>query len=315
MTNLQDDRGVVEVASAAHAAINAKHDEARARLLESLPEVERSRENGTRLAAWRVVVRGLGLGAIASSVLLVVWLLGPASPAAALEKVAQALERVNTYSYQMEQVYVSRQGEGRTVRQVTVGRWRTNPVALHATLHIVETLGTNTTSPGKPKTLVDIEEAHQAGQSGILVDHLKKEYWWMNGGIDANKIPPGSPQVAVYMVQQRRGRVLSDLGRKRIDGKLARGLEILLDDGQPVSELGVTTPDEEPTRDWRNANIEVWIDPETDLPIEFRYARRGDDFKTTYRFTNLKWNVDFDAGDFEVAIPPNYAELDKSDDA
>jgi len=313
MTKKHHNNPISRSAAEAHAAINANHGQSRVRLLDCLPNTPSGYAPKVLLTSWQFMFGGIGLGATVSAVMLVVWLLGTATPAVALERLAQAIEKVNAYSYRMDQVYVSQKGEGRTVRQVTVGRWRTEPVGLHATTRIVETQDTNTLTPGEPKTLADIEESHQAGQFGILVDHLAKEYWSMNEVIDAAAIPPGSPQVIVHMVQQRRGRVLRDLGQKQINGKKTRGLEIILDQDQPVSELGVTTSDEEPGRDWRNAKIEVWVDPKTDLPIEFRHVRRGDDFETTYRFTDLQWNRDFAEDAFKVDVPQDYTKLDKSD--
>ena len=57
--------------------------------------------------------------------------------------------------------------------------WRAEPVGLHAAIHIVETLETNTT-PGAPKALVDLEETYRAGGRRIVIDHLKKEHWWID---------------------------------------------------------------------------------------------------------------------------------------
>ena len=64
--------------------------------------------------------------------------------------------------------------------------------------------------------------------------------------------------------------------------------------------------------DWRNTKFEVWIDPKTNLPIEFRCARRGVDFETIYRFNNLDWNVEFADDAFDLVPPLDYTELDKS---
>jgi hypothetical protein len=144
-----------------------------------------------------------------------------------------------------------------------------------------------------------------------MIDHLTKEYWWINEELDAESI--GNPQVLIYMVRQRRGRVVRDLGEKKIGGRAARGLEIILDDAARASELGPVANHELPPADWvwRNIEIDAWIDPTTNLPIEFRCARRGDDFVTTYCFTALRWNVEFAADTFDPVVPDGYQELDK----
>jgi hypothetical protein len=316
MTPTTPDDPIMASLAATHSAVNARHAQARALLLESLVNEVPSPSRPRPVVAWPYIAGAIGLCTTAAAVALALWLVAAPSPAVAMEKLAKALDQVTGYTYRMEMVYVSRKDRGRTVRQVTDGSWRTTPVGLHAIMHIVETAGTNTESPGAPKTLVDLEESHQANQPGIVIDHLKKEYWEVNETVAANSIPPGSPQVAVYMVQQRRGRVLQDLGEQRIDGHVARGLEIMLDASQPVSELGPTSAEDKdggtPALDWRSTKFEVWIDPKTDLPIEFRCARRGDDFETTYRFTNLNWNVDFAADAFDTRAPSGYTELDKS---
>jgi hypothetical protein len=314
-SNEIDDR-IVAALAPAHTSINAKHGKARAALLASLPDDESFPSRRRKPAiALRYVAGGLGLSATAASIALALWLFSSTSPAAAMERMAKALDQINGYTYRMEKVYISRKGEGRTVRQITLGSWRTSPAAMLATMHIGEIAGTNPNAPGG-KVLVHLVESHQAGQGGILIDHLTKTFWRVSDNLDASSIPAGSPQVAVHMMQQRRGRVVKDLGMKMLHGQEARGLEIVLDNAQPVSELGPTSFDTkggEPAEfDWRNTKFEVWIDPNTDLPIEFRGARSGADFETTYCFNNLDWNVEFADGPFDLVPPADYTELDKS---
>ena len=138
-----------------------------------------------------------------------------------MEQMAKAIDKISGYTYRTEMVYVSRQGEGRIVRQITLGSWRTSPTAMLATMHIGEIAGTNPHAPGG-KVLVHLVESHQAGQGGILIDHLTQTFSRMNDNLDASSIPAGSPQVAVHMVQQRRGRVAKDLGTKMLHGQMAQ---------------------------------------------------------------------------------------------
>jgi hypothetical protein len=317
MNSVPSDNPTIAALAEAHTTVNARHDAARASLLASLasdaPVGPRRAVTG---AAWRYVAGAMGLAAAAAVAAMALWPLAASSPAAAMEQTARALDRVGAYSYHMEKVYVSRKDEGRTLRHTTLGRWRTAPLALYGAIRIVETVGTNTDKPGEPKTLVDVEEAHQANRGGILVDHLTKTYWRIDEEIDADSIPPDSPQTAIFMVRQRRYRVVCDLGERQIDGRRTRGVEIVLEDAQPESELGLNADggdeggDGGAPPDWRNMTFEVWIDPDTDLPAEFRGVRRGADFETTYLFTDLQWNVEFPAEGFEVDLPEDYTELD-----
>ncbi|MCA9266276.1 MAG: hypothetical protein KDA60_20590 [Planctomycetales bacterium] len=313
MTHHDVNDPLVLALAAAHANIVIGHGQTRAQLRStiestSLPPSITGQTSSRRM--YLVVVTG-GIAA-ALTLFVGAWLSMPESATVAMERLARALEQVNSYSYRMESIYISQKDQGRTVRQVTEGNWRTEPVGLRAKIVITERTGVDTGPDSPWHTLVDIEEAHATGERGILIDHLKKEFWWIDDPLTAASIPPGSPQVAVYMVQQRRGRVLRDLGERRQNGRVVRGLEFVLDAGQPVSELGVTSPESEQTVDWRNAKITVWIDPTTDLPVEFQHTRLGDDFSTTYRFTDLKWNVEFSRNTFQIQEPVGYEEINKS---
>ena len=159
--------------------------------------------------------------------------------------------------------------------------------------------------------LVQLEELHQHGKEGLLVDHLKQEFWTIDSEIDANAIPPGSPQVAVYMVQSRQGRVVRDLGRKRLDGKMARGLGFVLDNTRPKSELGPVSFLEDDEWKWKDVEFEVWVNEKTNLPIEFRAVRKTPHAEISYRFHNLIWN---ETQRFELEAPAGYQELEKTDE-
>lgn len=308
MNPAEADEPIVTTLAMAHSAINGNHTHARTALLAQLANEPFLDTRRKKMAITSRYVAS-GLGALAATVVLALWLVSPVSPAAAMERMAAALAQINSYTYVMEMKYVSHKGEGRTVLQTTSGSWRTSPPALRATMHITETSGANAE---KAKILVELEEAHQANKGGILVDRLKKEFWHVSDDLNASSIPAGSPQVAVHMVQQRLGKVLRDLGTQRIRGQEARGLEIMLDGAQPVSELGPTVSDTKPDEpggfDWRNATFEVWIDPKTNLPIDFRCIRRGDDFETTYEFYNLSWNVEFPDDAFDLVPPADYTK-------
>lgn len=50
--------------------------------------------------------------------------------------------------------------------------------------------------------------------------------------------------------------------------------------------------------------LELWIDPETYLPVRLRYAEPDGDM-TEYRFSDFEVNADIPASTFEVELPPD----------
>ena len=151
---------LVKVLASAHSVTNARHARARDELLANLTcGPSTPTPNVHRPFTTRFIAGGLGLSALAASVALAFWLFSPISGAAAMERMAQALEQVTGYTYRMDKVYASRKGEGRTVRQTTQGSWRTSPAALRATMHIDEIVGTSTENPSPAKTTVGLLSA------------------------------------------------------------------------------------------------------------------------------------------------------------
>jgi hypothetical protein len=87
-----------------------------------------------------------------------------------------------------------------------------------------------------------------------------------------------------------------DLGSKQIDGKKAHGYEVSLTTGNPPRK-----------HDWQ-----VWIDPQTDLPLEIGY--QVDDHEqprttTVFRLLDFHWNDQLDSSLFEVSAPAGYREI------
>lgn len=308
MSQSEREDAVEATLSAIHEAITADHADARARLLEKLPpSVDAPAEAG----GWRFAVASAALAAAA----LLVWVALPPSISAAVERVAQAVDQVASYSYRMKETYVSTAGDGRTVETVFEGWWRRDPIGMSATTEIWITAATNTDTPGPREKTCDLLEVHQAGERGVLVDHLRRHFWRCDP-IDKNAFGGGSPTAIIYKVRKQRGRVLSDLGEKEINGRTARGVEILLDDSAPETDVGPAIPQSPEGQargwDWRNVRVELWYDPETNLPTEFQTVRRGDDFTTTIRYTDLQWNVEFPPRTFEPRSPEGYEELPQS---
>lgn len=291
-----------------HTAVNQRHGRGRERLLAGLD----THAAPVRLPAvvWpRWLLGGMWLSA--ACLAAAVFFLATARPLSAMERMARAIEQVTSFTWRLESVSISTAGKGRRLHDVNVGRWRREPLGLHATMRSTETKRNDAEAPDSVSLLVDIEETHGA-QRGILIDHRHMTYWWTPGlaGVAA---PGNSPLAAIYKVRAHRGRELRDLGERDIEGRKAQGVEILLDDADPETESGPATPEtalgQSRGWDWRNVTVEAWFDPETDLPIEFSMTRRGKDYVTTYRYTDLCWNLDFEADAFTPSVPDGYNEF------
>jgi hypothetical protein len=92
------------------------------------------------------------------------------------------------------------------------------------------------------------------------------------------------------------------LGRRRIDGVTAEGIEITdMKEWASIFESGT----------WR-----LWVDVETQWPvrIELEGVAAGGSVRKTYTLKDFQWNATLRADDFKVEIPDNYeliADLDQ----
>lgn len=289
--------------AALHEAALDTHTARRAALLRRLAEEPIA--VAPRVRAWRAtapiaVAVGLLLAALIGLV--------TAGPTSAMDRIARAINRVNSYSFRFESVYTSTAGEGRIVRDVLIGDSRRSPRALHATIEVVETKNANSDRPAPPITLVNLEETHALGGRGIVIDHTKKQYWWTPIHTKQSDLGNGGPQILIYKVRKKLGRVVQGLGEKELGGRKAYGVKMILDSEDPASGWG-GDGDTPKFVDWKGVPIEVWVDAETDLPIEFRTVRRGEDFETLIRVTDLRWNVELAEDRFRPRAPEGYAEI------
>lgn len=288
---------------AMHEAVGSNHAAERAVLLDRL--TGESIALSDRSTAWRFTAP-LAVAACLLLAAFVAVLL--ARPASAMDRIARAINRVSSYAYRLESVYTSTAGEGRVVRDMLEGQTRRSPGALNATTKVVEVKGTNSSEPAPPKTLVDLRETHAVGGPGIVVDHLKREFLWTPVHEMDNDLGRGGPQVLIRKVRERMGRVVRELGEKQLGGRHAYGIEMVLDAEDPASGWDDDGEAEE-WIDWKNLPVEVWVDAETDLPIEFRAVRRGEDYETIIRVTDLRWNVEFAEDHFRPKPPEGYTEV------
>ncbi|MEO0531060.1 MAG: hypothetical protein AAF266_10885 [Planctomycetota bacterium] len=312
MSNTEPDELAARLA-ASHDVINGRHAGARQELLDAISTTERMSSSARPLPHW--VLGGVGVSAACVVIALIGVALFP-QPLSAMERMARAVEKVASFSWRMESEYTTTAGEGRRLQDTSVGRWQRDPRSLHGTIQVIETKRTNSDTPDEPSRVVDVEETH-GPESGIVIDHRRRQYF-LTPGMKGVVTPGNSPQAMIYKVRSRRGEVLEHLGERTIGGRTACGVRILLDDADPETEAGPAEPESiEGQRlgwDGRNVTVEAWYDPETDLPIEFSLTRQGEDFTTSYRYSDLRWNVEFDAEDFAPKTPPGYTEVESPTD-
>lgn len=109
---------------------------------------------------------------------------------------------------------------------------------------------------------------------------------------------------AKEIVKSFRKNEFRNLGRKRIDGRMAEGIEI--SDPREWSEI------------FESGTWRLWVDIETQWPvlIELDGSAAGGSVHKTYTLKDFQWNAEFSSRDFEVIIPPDYeiiANIEKLD--
>jgi hypothetical protein len=86
-----------------------------------------------------------------------------------------------------------------------------------------------------------------------------------------------------------------ELGKKTINGKMARGFEI---DMQKMD-----------SRRMAPGRAEIWIDVESNLPVLVRYdGIRRREHVTTIEMKDIRWNIDLDPKLFDTTPPPGYVD-------
>ncbi len=98
------------------------------------------------------------------------------------------------------------------------------------------------------------------------------------------------------VIREESGKIVRDLGTKQIGGEQAHGY--LMD---------------YPKADWHN--VEVWLDSETDLPLEVSHEAKDETTTSVMRLTDFRWNIALDSKLFDTAAPAGYADITPPDDA
>jgi hypothetical protein len=151
--------------------------------------------------------------------------------------------------------------------------------------------------PGKQteQLLEHFVQIFPAGKPGIFIDHTNKTF------VRVRFIPTGSrtyPMDLLRMIRENSGKVTRDLGMKVIQGKKARGYAIVLKGFH-----------EKRLNDLMRDAVEVWVDSQTDLPLEFGYEGKNEGSTYDDRYTNFRWNIELDPKLFDPTPPEGYDDI------
>jgi outer membrane lipoprotein-sorting protein len=263
---------------------------------ETIDRVERAaaRESLARPSRFRrrLVAGGIGLSTLVALVLLLVVANAPA-PLSAMARTAQELRAVKSYSYQVSEKVTRRRGAGKPAATWTsqgATYWRA-PREFHSELKITES---QQSAPGRPPTEKLVEhfaEIFPAENPGIFIDYKTNTY----RRTPYEPIGSGTyPLETLRLIRENSGEVTRVLGSKDIDGREARGY--------------VLTPKN--SREKRRLHpLEVWVDAETDLPVEFGFAVQDASGSTVWKATDFRWNTELDPKLFEPIPPPGFTDV------
>ena len=242
----------------------------------------------------RLALGGIGLST-AAGLAIAMLALQSGGQLSAMERLARQLRDVTSYSYVLSSVNTSSaEGGKRTTTYSEQGQmyWQA-PNAFRFEDKITKS-ETPVPTDGPPQVLLEhFVEVVPAGKPGVLIDYKRKTFFREGLPPEESATYPWQP---LKMIREGHGEVTGDLGNKEIGGKQARGYLTSFESGDPP----------------RPHLWQVWVDPETDLPLEIGYqVDDGKEPRTTteLRVTDFRWNIELDAGLFDSTVPAGYQEL------
>ncbi|MGC8643960.1 MAG: hypothetical protein ACP5XB_29225, partial [Isosphaeraceae bacterium] len=144
------------------------------------------------------------------------------------------------------------------------------------------------TSGGSAMPGLDLVMIFPTAKPGIYIDRKARRFTrqpaWL-GEI--------SPVMMVDKLSTYSGQADRLLGTKEVDGKAAKGFQI---------EARKIDPDV------YSGQVEIWIDAQTNLPVQIRYEVKTAGIPGMMRMTDFHWNVDLVPKLFDPAPPEGYAE-------
>jgi hypothetical protein len=307
-SKLAEVRRLINQLEAMHTTTDQMHAASRERLLAKLANV--GAPEGRRTAAsWlaqqlnrltirqRLAAGGIGLTtAIGLILLLIVW--GTADRLSAMERMVKQLQQVTSFSFELEEISDRVTGDdNRRIKRNDTNFWRA-PASFRGSTKMVKIPLPADPTGANVELRVDVEEIYTPGQRGILIDHVGKKFF-RTPEMQPDGFPDYSPVNWVQRMSQGNFVVTGDLGTKQLNGRTAHGYMVSL--GNPKADSGQNS-------------VNLWLDPETDLPVEFQYEESFDDeagysaevWTNVMRVFNCRWNVALDDSLFEPIEPAGY---------
>jgi hypothetical protein len=290
--------------AAAHAPFERIHAASRKELLRGLATANRA----APLFAWRrVAFGGVGLSAAAALILLAIFA-NSATQLSAMERIVNAVRDVKSFSYELTQEVEQpprkeKDKPARTLDGKTFTCWRAPADAgldqfgdfrasqTHEWIYHLPT------GDQGPELTMDLTEIHPSGKPGILIDYVAKKFYRVPP-LHADDIANSKPLLWLRAVREKAGRLVEDLGARQIGGRNARGYVMTFDGAEPFDNFGP---------------VEVWIDPQTDLPMEFSFefdhANAEEGFPERFSVTDIQWNADLGPKLFDTSAPAGFLDV------
>jgi hypothetical protein len=207
------------------------------------------------------------------------------------------LRQVTSFSFELEETSDRISGENRRrIQRNDTNFWRA-PASFRGKTRMVKL--PLPPAPGDAgELLTDIEEIYPPGERGILLNHTSRTFI-RTRVLEPDSFPDYSPVNWVQRMSKGNVTVTTDLGTKQLHGKTAHGYIVSL--GHPEPDSGTN-------------DVELWVDMETDLPIEFRFEDKGttetiDAWTNVMRVFNCRWNIELDDATFAMIEPVGYDDI------
>ena len=225
--------------AAAHATLDRGHAQSRAALLTKLSHVELLPQPVT---AWRrFAFGGIGLSSAIAALLLLGIFANSTNQLSAMERIVNAVREVKSFSYKLQNVSdvaPRKDKPARTYIGETFTYWQAPPVTEPDQFGNFRGTQINKwvfhypTGDQGPTVIGDIIEIHPSGKPGILIDYEAKKFYRVPA-LHAGDIAGSTPLLWLRAVREKAGRLIEDLGTRRIGGRDARGYVMTFDDAEP----------------------------------------------------------------------------------
>jgi outer membrane lipoprotein-sorting protein len=316
-----DDLGrLADQLTAAHTELDHNHAATRSRLLTSLATAQRP---GVRNGVWnavtsafdrltsaqRLAVGGVGLSTAAAVLVLLAVFASSSSQLSAMERIVNAVRDVTSFSYKLtndSEFPPKKEKPARTLIGNSFTCWRAptdterdqfgdlRSAQSHEWVHHLP-MGDQ-----EPEVTLDLVEIHPTGKRGILIDYMAKKCYRVPP-LHAGDIANSTPLLWLRAVRERAGTIVDELGSRQLNGREAHGYTMTFDDASSFRDFGP---------------VEVWVDPQTDLPVEFyfQYAKDEEGIVDKYSVTDLQWNIDLDPKLFDTTPPAGFLDITLPED-